>query len=342
MLRFALFGAGFIGSAHAANLARHLGTELGVVVDVVAENAEALARRHGAAASTDPEAVWEDPTIDAVLIASSTDTHAALLTRAAETGKAALCEKPIDLDLERVKGVARAVATAGVPVGIGFSRRFDPDHAALQRAVAAGEIGRVELMQLSARGPTPPPISYVKVSGGQLRDQTIHQFDLARWIAGDEVVSVYARGACLIDPAIGAAGDVDTSVVVLSFAGGAMAMLDSSRRAAYGYDERIEAFGSEGLLISERKPTGNVTRYRGERSERPGLHPGWFERIEASFYAELDAFVTALDAGEPPSPSIADGIRAQLIAEAAVRSLSSGRAEPVEAWEPEMGEGAAR
>jgi myo-inositol 2-dehydrogenase/D-chiro-inositol 1-dehydrogenase len=335
MLRFALFGAGFIGSAHAANLARHPNAELAVIYDVVAANAEALARRHDVAVAPTADAIWDDVAIDAVLIASSTDTHAALLTRAAETGKAALCEKPIDLSLERVKGVAHAVVEAGIPVGIGFSRRFDRDHAALQRAVAAGEIGRVELMQLSARGPTPPPIAYVKVSGGQLRDQTIHQFDLARWIAGDEVVSVYARGACLIDPAIGKAGDVDTSVVVLSFAGGALAMLDSSRRAAYGYDERIEAFGSEGLLISERKPTGNVTRYVGKRSERPGLHPGWFERIEESFYAALDAFVGALEAGTPPSPSLDDGIRAQLIAEAAVRSLASGREEPVEAWESE-------
>lgn len=333
MIRFGLFGAGFIGTVHAGNLARHPEAELAYICDANPEAAEAAAARFGGLVAGSPDEVW-DSDVDAVLIASSTNTHAELLQGAAAAGKAVLCEKPIDLSLERVKATVQAVARAGIPVGLGFSRRFDTNHRAVFEAVRRGEVGKLELMHLTTRGPTPPPLSYVKVSGGQLRDQTIHFFDLARWLAGEEVREVYAKGACLVDPAIGEAGDIDTSVVVLTFESGALGTVDSSRRASYGYDERVEVFGAEGLLISERKPTANVTRYSGDKAIHQGTYPGWFERLEPTFYAELDAFVKALQEGRAPSPSLEDGLKAQLIAEAAVRSLGNGRAESVERWEP--------
>jgi myo-inositol 2-dehydrogenase / D-chiro-inositol 1-dehydrogenase len=334
MMRFALFGAGFIGVVHAANLAKHPKAELAYIYDANAETAKKASERFGGKVATSPEQIWSDSTIDAVLIASSTNTHADLLSQAADAKKAVLCEKPIDLELGRVKDVVTKVARSGIPVGIGFSRRFDSNHLSVRNAVQKGEVGKLELMHLTARGPTPPPISYVKVSGGQLRDSTIHFFDLARWISGDEVVSVYAKGACLIDPEIGKAGDVDTSVCVMAFKNGAICTIDSSRRAAYGYDERIEAFGSEGLLISERKPTANVTRYAGDKAIQQGTYAGWFERMEPTFYEELDAFVKAVESKQTPSPSLLDGLKAQLIAEAAVKSLSTGKAEMVEEWLP--------
>lgn len=337
MTRFALFGAGFIGNVHAGNIARHPGAELAYVHDVNAEASKRLVERYGGAQVEDPESIWEDSSVDVVLIASSTDSHAPLLLRAAQSGKGVLCEKPIDLELGKVKDVASEVARSGIRVGMGLSRRFDANHRAVHDAVQRGDVGSVELMQLTSRGPKPPPISYVKVSGGQLRDQTIHFFDLARWIAGEDVVEVYTKGACLIDPAIGAAGDVDTSVVMMTMANGAICTIDSSRRASYGYDERIEVFGSDGLVISERQPTSEFVRYSGNKAVHDGLHAGWFERLEASFYSELDAFLEALAGGTEPSPSIQDGLKAQLVAEAAVRSLASERPEAVEVWEPDRG-----
>jgi myo-inositol 2-dehydrogenase / D-chiro-inositol 1-dehydrogenase len=336
MIRFALFGAGFIGTVHAANIVKHPDAELVYVYDANSETAKKAAGRFGGQVATSPEQIWNAKDVDAVLIASSTNTHANLLSQAADAKKAVLCEKPIDLELNRVKDVVTKVVRAGIPVGLGFSRRFDGNHLAVHDAVHSGEVGKLELMHLTSRGPTPPPISYVKVSGGQLRDQTIHFFDLARWIAGDDVVSVYAKGACLIDPAIGEAGDVDTSVVVLTFKRGAICTIDSSRRAAYGYDERIEAFGAKGLVISERKPTANVTHYSADKAIHQGTYAGWFERMEPTFYAELGAFVKALQTKTEPSPSLLDGLKAQLIAEAAVKSLSTGKTEVVEEWQPHL------
>ncbi len=332
-IKFGLFGAGFIGTVHAGNLTKHPDAELVYVYDAHAETAAKAASTFGCRVAAAPDEIWNSD-VDAVLIASSTNTHADLLAQAADAGKAVLCEKPIDLDLARVKAVVSKVTRAGIPISIGFSRRFDTNHKLLHDAVQCGEVGKVELMHLTTRGPTPPPIAYVKVSGGQLRDQTIHFFDLARWLAADEVDSVYAKGACLIDPAIGAAGDIDTSVVVLNFRGGAICTIDSSRRAAYGYDERLEVFGSDGLVISERKPTANVTRYGGDKAVQQGTYAGWFERMEGSFYTEIDAFVTALQGGVKPSPSLDDGLKAQLIAEAAVTSLHTQQVVPVEQWEP--------
>jgi len=324
MIRFALIGAGFIGGAHARNLAAHPDIDFALVHDIDPARAADVAARHGARAAAGLDAIFASGEIDAVFIASSTNTHADYLERAAGAGKAILCEKPIDLDIDRARGAVAAVTEAGVPAMIDFNRRFDASHAELRANVAAGEAGAIELVQMTSRGPAVPPIEYVKVSGGQMRDQTIHFFDLLRWITGDDPVEVHAMGAALADPRVGEAGDVDTSIALLRMRGGALCQIDSARRTTYGYDERIEVFGSTGLVESRRQRFRGVSRYNGDRIVEDGLHAGWFERIESSYYSALDAFVKAVQGGVAPSPSLDDGLKAQLIAEAATQSLRTG------------------
>jgi myo-inositol 2-dehydrogenase / D-chiro-inositol 1-dehydrogenase len=270
-----------------------------------------------------------------VLIASSTNTHADLLSGAIRAGKPAYCEKPIDLDIERVKAVVQEAQHADIPILIGFSRRFDPNHLGVREAVQSGAIGSIELMHLTSRGPQPPPISYIKVSGGQFRDQTIHFFDLACWIAGEDPVEVYAAGAALVDPAIGAAGDTDTSMLILKMPSGALCHIDNSRRSAYGYDERIEVFGSSGMVQSERKRTRDVSLYSGSKVIADGLHPGWFERMRPSFGLALDAFISTVGGQPAAYPTLRDGLRAQMIAEAAVESLRINRPVAISYWQPQ-------
>ncbi len=273
--------------------------------------------------------------MDAVLIASSTNTHADLLSRAIQARKPAYCEKPIDLNMERVKAVVQEAHHSSVPIMIGFSRRFDPNHLGVREAIQNGTIGKVEIMELTTRAQEPPPISYVKVSGGQLRDQTIHFFDLVCWLADEAPVEVYATGAALVDPAIGEAGDVDTSMVILKMPDGALCHIDSSRRTTYGYDERIEVFGSKGMVQSRRKPSREVSLYTGTKVISDGLHPGWFERFESSFALALDAFISALEGKKVSYPTLMDGLRAQIIAEAAVESLHKNQPVKITYWQPE-------
>jgi myo-inositol 2-dehydrogenase / D-chiro-inositol 1-dehydrogenase len=325
MLRVAVIGTGFIGSVHARNIARHPSAELVAVSDANIEFAKKVAATTSAKAVSDIAEVFNSEDIDAVLIATPTDTHVDYLNRAADAGKAIYCEKPIGLDYTEAEKAVRTVRAAGVPAMLGFNRRFDASHAAVKQAVDRGEVGRVEIVQLTSRGPKPPPISYVKTSGGQLRDQTIHFFDLLRWLTNDEPVEVYAIGAALVDPAIGEAGDVDTSIVSLRMASGALCQIDSSRRAAYGYDERIEVFGSEGMAESTRQNFRGLSLYKGRQILSDGLHPGWFERIEQSYYDAIDAFLKLVEKGIRPSPSLEDGLKAQLIADKATESIKTGQ-----------------
>ncbi|WP_432562241.1 Gfo/Idh/MocA family protein [Kineococcus sp. SYSU DK003] len=327
-MRVALIGAGFIGSVHAANLAAHPDVEFGVF-DVDADRARTVGERHGAVTLAGLDDVFDTSRFDAVLIASSTDTHAEHLRRAADSGLAVFCEKPIDLDLDRAREVAAHVAASGVPAMVDFNRRFDRDHAALRDVVRSGELGDVELVQLTSRGPSMPPLSYIAVSGGQMRDQAVHFFDLARWITGAEPVEVTALGAALADPRLTEHGDVDTSVATVRMSTGALVQIDCARRTAYGYDERIEVHGSAGMAESRRHRDGSVTRYGAGRIVEDGLHPGWFERVRPTYAAALDAFVTAVRDGVPPTPCLADGLAAQAVAEAATASLRSGRTEAV-------------
>lgn len=325
MIRFALFGAGFIGRVHAQNVAAHPQAALVAVYDVNPLAAQAVAAPLGARTAAHPDEIWAAGDIDAVIIASSTNTHAELLLAAVRAGKPAYCEKPIDLDIGRVHEVARAAQSAALPVLVGFSRRFDPHHLGVRDAVRGGLIGALEMLHLTSRGPQPPPLEYLRVSGGQFRDQTIHFFDLACWIAGEVPTEVYAAGSALTSPDVARAGDVDTSMLTLKLPSGALVHIDNSRRSAYGYDERVEAFGSAGMAESGRVPRREVRLYQGSVVQADGLHAGWFERLEPTFAAALGAFMTALSGAEVQYPTVQDGLRAQLIAEAAAESLRTNR-----------------
>lgn len=324
MLRFAQFGAGRIGAIHAANLAATKDTELLHVVDVNPTAARALATRHGAKVSTVAEALG-DPRVDAVIIASSTDTHAELIIAAARAGKAIFCEKPIDLSLRRVDACLAAVRKAKVPMLVGFNRRFDPSFAALRARIAAGEIGDVEQVIITSRDPGLPPISYIRVSGGQFRDMTIHDFDMARWLLGEEPVELFAYGSCLVDPAVAKAGDTDSAMILMKTASGRLAHINNSRRASYGYDQRLEVHGSKGrLMAGNRTPTTVELANGGAVSSDKPLY-FFLERYAEAYRAELAAFVAAVQNRQPMPVGAVDGRQAIVLAEAAVKSLRTGR-----------------
>ena len=327
MIKFALFGAGFIGKIHGSNIAAHPRAKLHYIYDVNTSAAQELAAKHGATVAASPEEVWAD--VDAVLIASSTNTHAELLSAAIKAGKPVYCEKPIDLEIERVKAVVQEGIASKLPILIGFSRRFDANHLAVRDMIESGVIGKLEMVHITARDPQPPPLAYIKVSGGQFRDQTIHFFDMACWLMGEAPVEVYAIGKALVDPAIGEAGDVDTSMLILTMPSGALCHINNSRRAAYGYDEQIEVFGAQGMAQSNRKPVLEVSLYTGSATGNTitsaGMHSGWFTRMEPTFRLALDAFIRTVE-GEPTAyPTLLDGLRAQMIAEAATKSLHTNQ-----------------
>ena len=334
MIKFAQFGAGFIGKIHGANIVKHPRAELTYIYDVYPAAAEELAAKLGAKVASSPEEIWASD-VDAVLIASTTNTHADLLSGAIQVGKPIYCEKPIDLDINRVKAVAQQAQRTNLPILVGFSRRFDPNHLGIREALQNGEIGKLEMMHITARDPKPPALSYVKVSGGQYRDQTIHFFDMLRWLANQDPIEVYATGAALVDPAIGEAGDVDTSMLILKFPSGALCHINCSRRTNYGYDERVELFGSKGMAVSRRKPRREVSFYKGESIISDGMYPGWFERMEPTFYRALDAFIKVIEGEDTEYPNLMDGLKAQMIAEAAIESLRTNQPVKITYWSPE-------
>jgi myo-inositol 2-dehydrogenase/D-chiro-inositol 1-dehydrogenase len=294
------------------------------VVDVNRRAAEALAAKHGARASS-TEAALADPEVGAVIVASSTDTHADLVIAAARAGKAIFCEKPIDLSLARVDACLAEVRKAGVKMLVGFNRRFDPSFAELHRRIGAGAIGKVEQVVITSRDPGPPPVAYIKVSGGLFRDMTIHDFDMARWMLGEEPVEVFAHGATLVDPAIGEAGDIDSAMVLLKTASGRMAHINNSRRASYGYDQRVEVHGSLGRLIAgNRVPTTvELADASAVTADKP-LH-FFLERYADAYRLELAAFLDAVETGAPMPVGAEDGRQALVLADAALRSLQEGR-----------------
>jgi len=334
MIKFALFGAGFIGKVHGANITRHPLSELSYIYDVNQVAAEALAAKLFAKVASSPEEIWTSD-VDAVLIASSTNTHAQLLSSAIKAGKSVYCEKPIDLDINRVKAVVQQAQGIDLPILVGFSRRFDANHMGIRQAFQNGEIGKLEMMHITARDPKPPALDYVKVSGGQYRDQTIHFFDMLRWLAGEDPVEVYAAGAALVDPAIGEAGDVDTSMLILKFPSGAMCHINCSRRTEYGYDEQVELLGSKGMVVSGRRSSRGMTIYKGNSIISDGLHSGWFERMEPTFYQALEAFIKAVQGEAAEYPTLMDGLKAQMIAEAAYESLKTNKPVRITYWLPE-------
>ncbi len=324
MTVLAQFGAGRIGQIHARNVAAE-GARLKYIVDVNATAAKGLAAAVGAAVA-DQRQVLADPEVEAVIIGSSTDTHADLIEAAAETGKAIFCEKPIDLDLARTRACLAAVDKAGVPLFIGFNRRFDPSFAGLKEALGAGRIGKLENLTITSRDPAPPPGDYVARSGGLFRDMMIHDFDMARWLLGEEPVRLYARGSVLVDPAIGEAGDVDSAVVVLETAAGVLCQIINSRRAAYGYDQRIEAFGEKGLLLAGNRDARSLQTWSeaGIAGEKPLYF--FLERYAQAYRAEMAHFLACLAGKALPKVAANDGLRALELAEAANESLKSGQA----------------
>lgn len=330
MLDFAVFGAGRIGSIHAGNIARRSDARLKYVVDVNAAAASALAARHGAQVM-DVATALADKRVGAVLIASSTDTHASLCIAAAQAGKAIFCEKPIDLSLARVDACLKAVHAAKAPMLVGFNRRFDPSFASLKARIGHGEIGAVEQVLITSRDPGLPPLEYLKVSGGQFRDMTIHDFDMARWLLGEEPETLYATASCLVDRAVADAGDVDSCMVVMRTKSGRLCHINNSRRAAYGYDQRIEVHGALGRLMA-----GNVQPTTVELANATSVSTDkpvhfFLERYAEAYVHEIDAFISAVTKRTPMPVGAEDGRRALMLAETALASLKSGRAETVPA-----------
>jgi myo-inositol 2-dehydrogenase/D-chiro-inositol 1-dehydrogenase len=328
MVNFALFGAGRIGVMHAANIAAHPRARLTHVYDVNADAAESVAAKYHATVSLSVEHALKDKTVDAVLIASSTNTHVDLITAAAKAGKAILCEKPIDLDIRRVERCRKAIAGTGVPVQIGFNRRYDPSHRAVREAVKAGEIGALELLVITSRDPGLAPMAYLKVSGGIFRDMTIHDFDLARFILGEKnpVVEVSAAGSVMVEKALGRIGDVDTAMVTMKAKSGALVHINNSRRAVYGYDQRVEAFGAKGMVQSDNLRASTLTKYGAAATDaKEPLLNFFIERYTRAYLDELNEFVDCVDKGRKPSVGFEDGRRALILADAAWKSLRSGK-----------------
>jgi len=324
MIEAALFGAGRIGKIHAGNLARQAGARLKYVADVNQAAAETLASQHGAKVAT-VDAALADRAIGAVVIASSTDTHADLLLRAAAAGKAIFCEKPVDLDLARARTAAAAVERAGVTCLIGFQRRYDPTFAAVKARLAAGEIGDPEMLIVTSRDPGAPPVDYIKVSGGIFKDMLIHDFDIFRWILDDEAATVYATGSCLTDPAIETAGDIDSTTVTIRTRRGRLAQISTSRRAAYGYDQRFEVLGSKGMLQAGNHRPTEVVAHTAVSVSRDKPEHFFLERYRVAYANEMTHFMDAVAGGKPVNTTIADGVKALELADAATRSWREHR-----------------
>ena len=319
MIKVGLLGAGRIGQVHAVNIDGHSASMLSAVSDINVEAAGELANKYGAAVQTSEEIIASND-IDAVLIATSTDTHADLIEAGVAAGKAVLCEKPVDLDLERARQCQRVVSGSDVPVMIGFNRRFDANFRTLRNSLTAGEIGKPELLTITSFDPAPPPISYINVSGGLFRDMMIHDFDMANFLMGDMPESITATASTIVDPEIGKAGDVDTAVVTMKYRDGKIAVIKNSRRAVFGYDQRVEVLGSEGMLSADNVLENTVTKSTADGVT--GAKPTYFflERYLQAYANEWADFVESTVKGEKPPVSLEDGVAALAIAEAATRS----------------------
>ena len=324
-VRFAVLGAGRIGQVHADAIASVPGAVLVAITDAIPAAAQSVADTHGCdiRSMDDIEGASD---IDAVVICTPTDTHADLIERFVNVGKAVFCEKPVDLSVARVQACLKVVDRVGGKLMVGFQRRFDPDFRALKAAIDEGKIGDVEMVTLTSRDPAAPPIGYIERSGGIFRDMTIHDFDVARWLLSEEPVSVMAAASVLTDPAIGKVGDFDSANVILTTASGKQATINNTRRATYGYDQRIEVHGSEGSVTAENHRQARIELANADGYTRPPLLDFFMSRYAAAYAAEIAAFVAALADGSPMPTTGQDGLRALALAEAAVRSVAEGRA----------------
>ena len=323
-LRFGLLGAGRIGKVHAKAISGNSGAKLVAVADAMAPAAQAIADQYGCALRSIAE-ILAAKDIDAVVICTPTDTHADLIEAFARAGKAIFCEKPIDLSLARVKACLAVVRETKATLMVGFNRRFDPHFVAVRAEIAKGSIGKVEMVTITSRDPGAPPVDYIARSGGIFRDMTIHDFDMARFLLGEEVSEVSAMASVLVDPAIGQAGDSDSVQVMLKTASGKQAMISNSRRATYGYDQRIEVHGSKGVVSAENQRPVTIELATAAGYTRPPLHDFFMTRYTEAYAAEIAAFIAAVSAKRPASPSGEDGLAALVLAEAALKSVAEGR-----------------
>ena len=326
-IKIGVIGAGRIGKLHAENLVHRIPeADVRAIADVIPVAAQVTAQQLGIPiATTDYHDLLADPDIDAVVICSATNTHAQIIVEAAEAGKHIFCEKPIDHDLAKIDAALEAVAKAGVKLQVGFNRRFDPNFRAVREAIVSGKIGEPHIVRITSRDPAPPPVEYIKVSGGIFLDMTIHDFDMIRFLMASPVVEVFAAGSVLVDPEIGAAGDVDTAVITLRFESGAIGVIDNSRKAVYGYDQRVEVFGSLGAIAAE-----NNTSNRTTFSDAHGVHspsPLYFflERYNDAYVAELQSFIDAVKNDSTPPVTGDDGRAPVVIGLAAWKSLRENR-----------------
>src|ERR1700693_5474990 len=326
MIGIALMGAGRMARVHAKAI-HAAGGRLVTVYDVVEAAAKSLASDTSASVATSGEEALHHPDVNAVLVVTSSDTHVDFIIQAVKAGKAVLCEKPLAPSLSEAQRCVDLLGAEANKVFLAFNRRFDPGHAALKKAIEAGEIGNLEQLTVTSRDPAPPPLEYIPNSGGLFRDMMIHDFDMARWILGEEPVSIYSRGSCLVDPEIGKLGDIDTACVTLVTSSGKQAVILNSRRAAYGYDQRIEAFGSGGMVISDNPRATGIQRYSSTSFGAPDrLFTFYMDRYGESYRREIETFLDGVDAGTPPPVSAIDGLRTIYLAEAAGTSLRLGRA----------------
>ncbi len=323
-LRFAILGAGRIGQVHARAVSGTSGAVLTAISDPMPAAAKSVAEAYGCAIRSIDEIAASDD-VDAVAICTPTNTHADLIEQFARAGKAIFCEKPVDLSLARVKDCLATVEETGATLMVGFNRRFDPDFRAVRSAIDEGRVGAVETVVITSRDPSPPPADYIKVSGGIFRDMTIHDFDIARWLLGEEVETVTAQASVLVDPEIGTLGDYDSANVILRTASGRMAMITNSRRASYGYDQRIEVHGSDGMAQAQNMLEANVAIARADGIATPPLQDFFMTRYRAAYANEIAAFVEAVTNRTPPPATGHDGLMALALADAAVKSAGEGR-----------------
>lgn len=328
MLKIGIIGAGRIGKVHTESIMRYVaGATVKSVADpYMTEETAAWAKSMGVEkVGKDYREILADPEIDAVLICSSTDTHSPISLEAIAAGKHIFCEKPVDHDLGKIKAVMEALEGSDIKYQVGFNRRFDHNFAAAREAVASGKIGDLAVLKITSRDPGAPPVSYIKVSGGIFLDMTIHDFDMVRFVSGDEVEEVYAAGGVTVDPAIGEAGDIDTAVITLRLRSGAIAVIDNCRRASYGYDQRLEAFGSKGqvAIANDTQSSAVVSDANGVTAEKP-LH-FFLERYMQAYASEVAAFVDAVANDKPVPVGIEAGLQSVLIGIAAKRSLELNR-----------------
>ncbi|OED35230.1 inositol 2-dehydrogenase [Chromatiales bacterium (ex Bugula neritina AB1)] len=327
MINIALLGCGRIGQMHAANINAHPRAKLAMVFDSHKPSADNLGKSLGVPVAASADSIFASDNVDAVLIASATETHADFIEQSVAAAKPVLCEKPIDLNLKRVNECAAAIAASPVPVQLGFNRRFDPGHRAARDAMRAGDIGQLHQVVITSRDPEIPPRSYLQSAGGLLRDMTIHDFDLARFMLDDEPTEVFAVAGALIDPALGAElNEIDTAMIILRTADGKQCHINNSRTAVYGYDQRIELLGTTGMVQSNNQKRHELKRYNRKATEISEAYQYFFiERYHEAFMAEVSAFVDCIENGTTPEVSFEDGRRALILAEAAYLSVAEKR-----------------